>query len=398
MVKKTLFIAVPLAIAALTPGWAAGAGLTNGVPPILPPIPYSGTNPAQVQQDSLWVGTTVDNTISLAAEQLTAQMKQQTQAFSNLLTGQDQQLIAAQKQVETARIINQNQAKFGSAQSLCDQQSGGAMNAAGAMANAFSKGGQLSRAMNTGSPTGPGSPATGAGALPGSYDYNLGRRYLTTGQAEKAITDAAPNRSEFQAPEALFDPTQSGQASVDNSAKYIAHLTNDRPDPQLSSSQQNTPQGKHYQAMQLTMTARMSLATYALQEVATFNLPSVPLSSINLPATQSSAATAFSDMLKNRAALTGGYISPRSFLESYAHGFFLNQDWYAQVASQSGDDLTRQMLFMQAAQMQIQYQTMVALQNLESIAAAQYAQQVKDKYEQPLEAARAAAVSGQGGQ
>lgn len=276
----------------------------------------------------------VEQTFAQGYQQLTNQGRMNLQGQSNLMTGQDQQLVNAKKQAMATGYQNSYNTCTAAVHGLCASNRGQTMGATTEAAAAdAARPAMVSRLLNG---------IAGGGAAPdvactskNCYGYNAGRKYPSSVAAVQSITSAPPQ--DFEAADSLLPAVKaSNVAGLKQMNAFVAMLALPKPSPALPASEANTAAGKSYQAMQREMNAQTSLAQAALISIGITNVPNIPISDA---AANSGASTGFSIVAAMTSAAktngTPGFVSSDQFIESDVKSTFFNPKWYASVASQT---------------------------------------------------------------
>lgn len=358
----------------------------------------------QTEQDATWLGTIV----AQGSQQLTNQLRMNMQAQANLMTSQDQQLVAAMKQKMGTGYQNAYDACKAAANNLCSPSAaGGHINGATAAAAANAAAPvAVAAILNGGAPgvTVPNTTATGAAVNANSYAYNAGRKFPSITAATQSIT-AAPAK-EFASEDSFLPSVKtSGAAGIKQMAHFVAHMVNPRPSPALPANEENTASGKAYQAMQREENADLSLAQAALVSVGMYNVPNISL--LDAGGTAKGAGVTglandfgFAKKIAAMAAANGthNHISSDEFLNAYSASFFFNKDFYSQVTSNIASNPTsyhEYMLFFASANLQMNYRIMRAMEYTEANVAAIQSLKTRQLFAARLAALRQEATSGQ---
>ena len=128
----------------------------------------------------------------------------------------------------------------------------------------------------------------------------------------------------------------SGGATSSETAHYILNLTDPYPPVRPASVNPNTPAGRIWLSKIKIYDAREGLAQAAMSHVATWNTGTYPLqgwlqnsmSGIGAPTPTPNSA---------------GLISEHQMLDALVNGRFANQNWYANVSTESTTDLLREL-------------------------------------------------------
>ena len=407
---KALLIGV---MAALSSSGAYAMPLT------LPPdyITYgsgpTGVSPTQLADDLQWLGQVV----VASSTAIQAQQQADVTATGKQMTAQDNNLSATAKESNAATCQQSVAAKYPMATlnlpngttmvplvaSACSTSNGNHMNAAGAMVNAFlNKGALTNLAVNggLGAPT----PATSLGIannLPGSLNYNLGNAYTTKSEAKQHLANST-NMAQLSAASSLMQFNNPGASKATdglNLLKYIGVTTNAAPSPQLSSQVQNTVNGKMYLASLREEAADLSISTAALTAVGGLNIPSGQVGSVIFTKNSSSFLGSLENAVNTLTNLTGITQNPsiNQYLEATASSYFLNGNWYATVQSKGGSAAYYYptSLYMKAAGLEMQYQTLRQTEYQTALLAQMYAQQVRTAMSPKLDVLRRQATASQ---
>jgi hypothetical protein len=398
---------------------ALSSSSAYAMPLTLPPnyITYgsgpTGVSPMQLADDLQWLGQVV------VASSTAIQKQQQADTIANgkQLTAQDNNLAANAKQANAATCQQRVAAEYPMAtlnlpngttltpliSSSCNTSGGNHMNAAGAMANSFLNKGAITNFAVNGS-TGAPKPATVLGVAnnkPGSLNYNLGNAYPTKSAAKQHLANTT-NMAQLSAASSLMQFTNPGATkSTDaiNLLKYIGITTNAAPSPQLSSQVQNTVNGKMYLASLREEAADLSISTAALTAVGGLNIPSAKVGSVIFTKNSSSFLGSLENAVNTLTNLTGITQNPsiNQYLEATASSYFLSSNWYATVQSKGGTAAYYYptSLYIKAAGLEMQYQTLRQTEYQTALLAQMYARQVRTAMSPKLDALRSQATSSQ---
>lgn len=400
-------------ILALSPVYADAMPLT------LPPdyITYgsgtTGVSPAQLADDLQWLGQVV------VASSTAIQAQQQADVTANgqQLTAQDNNLAATTKEANAATCQQKVAAEYPMATlnlpngttmvplvaSACSTSGGNHMNAAGAMTNSFLNKGALTNYAVNGSLGGP-TPATALGISnnpAGTLNYNLGNAYPTKSAAKQHLANTT-NMAQLSATSSLLQFTNPGATrTIDaaNMMKYIGVTTNAAPSPQLSTQVQNTVNGKMYLASLREEAADLSISTAALSAVGGLNLPSAKVGNVIFTKNSSSFLGSLENAVNTLTNLTGITQEPsiNQFLDSTAASYFLNGNWYTTVQSKGGSAAYYYptSLYIKAASLEMQYQTLRQSEIQTALLAQMYSRQVRNAMSPKLDQLRQQATSSQ---
>lgn len=312
--RRTLLSAL-LAAGTLGAPWFADAGILSSL---------SGGLAGGIQS--------VEQTFAQGYQQLTNQGRENTQAQSNLMTGQDRQLVSAQKQSMTTNYQNAYDTCVAANQNLCASNRGQVINATTAAAADNAAGPVVVSGLLNG---GAGTTAPNVTCTTKNcYGYNAGRKYASPVAATQSITSAPPQ--DFVAADSLLPAVKASQsAGLKQMNAFVAMVALPKPSPALPAKAANTAMGKDYQAMQREMNAQASLAQAALTSIGWANVPEISMADAAANNTGNEPGIAAAMTAAAKANGTPGFVSADQYLEAGVQSTFYNPKWYASVASQT---------------------------------------------------------------
>lgn len=278
----------------------------------------------------------VEQTFAQGYQQLTNQGRENTQAQSNLMTGQDRQIVSAQKQSMTTNYQNAYDTCVAANQNLCTSNRGQVMNATTAAAAGNAAGPAVVGGLLNG---GAGATAPNVTCVTKNcYGYNAGHTYASPVAATQSITSAPPQ--DFVAADSLLPTVKVSQsAGLKQMNAFVAMVALPEPSPALPAKAANTAMGKDYQATQREMNAQTSLAQAALTSIGWANVPEISMADA-AASTGNEPGIAAAMSAAAKANGTPGFVSADQYLEAGVQSTFYNPTWYASVASQASQAAT----------------------------------------------------------
>ncbi len=162
----------------------------------------------------------------------------------------------------------------------------------------------------------------------------------------------------------LFNPA-SNHASTENTAQYVATITNPVPAVKITQTQKKNPAGVMVQAVKHATLAKLSASQSALSQIAAWNTPTIQLSS--------TFASTTGVTVPASATNSNGDISSNQMMALMAGSRYASSKWQDKISVDSQVGAVRTLVQMEAARLELHWQMLRMDEHLVQISADEYA-------------------------